>query len=347
MKCNFLKYGKLTIVRCFLGMLLVVLPGRMVAQGLDVVSSMVLSSRQEAVTYERNDINGQRCALVIMQFDDDNVYFEGDVFQSQYRNNGEWWIWMIHGANWLTIKSPKYTPLRMEFSPLVSGKTYEVRISPAIPNLLLTVTEPFHADITMTDASKFSRLDSQGQTCALVRIGMVLPEAEFSGTVHSVYRDGEWWVWLSPGSRSFTVIAQGYQSLTVQFDPVQASVTYLMTVRKTGETVTQKQQTAIQTADLGMQREYPRVISPSVKRTPWLGISLGAGSYSPTWSKEFISLVEPTGLSVQEVADMFEIPLENLFMASLLCDVAFSVKGKSSFGPFVGLLQMAGYTLIQ
>lgn len=239
-KRKILNNGLSGVVRHLGAMLFVFLPAVVAAQGLEVSKPLTLTARQEAVQYERFDYNLNLCAMVVVYLDDDNVDFQGDVRTQQYRGNGEWWVWMIQGANWLSVTIPNYTPLRMEFSPLASGKTYEVHIRPAAPKLLLTVTEPFHQDMSRTDASKYSRLDAQGRTCALVRIGLVLPEAKFTGAVHSRYLNSEWMVWLSPGTTSLGISAQGYQPLTVQFEPVQAAATYLMTVFKAGEAVAQQ-----------------------------------------------------------------------------------------------------------
>ena len=239
-KRKILNNGLSGVVRHLGAMLFVFLPAVVAAQGLEVSKPLTLTARQEAVQYERFDYNLNLCAMVVVYLDDDNVDFQGDVRTQQYRGNGEWWVWMIQGANWLSVTIPNYTPLRMEFSPLASGKTYEVHIRPAAPKLLLTVTEPFHQDMSRTDASKYSRLDAQGRTCALVRIGLVLPEAKFTGAVHSRYLNSEWMVWLSPGTTSLGISAQGYQPLTVQFEPVQAAATYLMTVFKAGKAVAQQ-----------------------------------------------------------------------------------------------------------
>ena len=239
-KRKILNNGLSGVVRHLEAMLFVFLPAVVAAQGLEVSKPLTLTARQEAVQYERFDYNLNLCAMVVVYLDDDNVDFQGDVRTQQYRGNGEWWVWMIQGANWLSVTIPNYTPLRMEFSPLASGKTYEVHIRPAAPKLLLTVTELFHQDMSRTDASKYSRLDAQGRTCALVRIGLVLPEAKFTGAVHSRYLNSEWMVWLSPGTTSLGISAQGYQPLTVQFEPVQAAATYLMTVFKAGEAVAQQ-----------------------------------------------------------------------------------------------------------
>ena len=223
--------NKPRIIFAFVALLL---PTLLSAQELKVVSKLKLTQRQEATRYERRDLNGNLCAMVVLLIDNDNLDFEGDIRTHQYRSNGEWWIWMTQDANWLTIKSIEYTPLRLEFAPLQAGRTYEVRVEPASPMQMLVVTDPLRADFTMTDAAKNSRVDASGRACALARIGLVLPEAKFVGAVHSVYRGGEWWVWLAPGTNQLTVQARGYQPLTVRFTPVESSVTYLMTLLKAG-----------------------------------------------------------------------------------------------------------------
>ena len=333
MNCNVLKNGRLIILGCLFGVLFALLPTVAAAQGLEVTAPLSLTSRQEAVQYERFDYNLNRCAVVVVYLDDDNVDFQGDVRSTQYRGNGEWWVWMIQGASWLSITIPNYTPLNLEFKPLQSGKTYEVRISPSSSKLLLTAVEPFHVDKSRTDASKYSRLDSQGRTCALVRIGLVLPEAQFSGVEHSKYLNSEWMVWLSPGSTSFSISAQGYQPLTVQFEPVQAAVTYLMTVHKAGEMVVEKSQNSTQTEWVLQRRQVqPQSASQSNKRSPWWGVSLGYGMYSAVYEKS---------------SDVDAMNKENFPMSSGICDLAFSVKGKSSFGAFVGLMCTNNYNIIQ
>lgn len=324
-KRNMLKNGLLGVARHLTAILFLLLPSIVVAQGLEVSKPLTLTTRQEAVQYERFDYNLNLCAMVVVYLDDDNVDFQGDVRTQQYRGNGEWWVWMIQGANWLSVTIPNYTPLRMEFNPLASGKTYEVHIRPAVPKLLLTVTEPFHQDMSRTDASKYSRLDAQGRTCALVRIGLVLPEAKFTGAVHSRYLNSEWMVWLSPGTTSLGISAQGYQPLTVQFESVQAAAAYLMTVSKTGEVVSHKP--SVETRDewvLSRKQKQPE--AKSTRRTPWWGISLGIGMYDP----------------VDRYGDRYG----HVILNGLNGDLAFYVKGSSSFGPFLGVSRMDNYTII-
>ena len=224
--------------RCLVLLLFALLPvGSLWAQGLEVEKPLILTSRQEAKTYERLDLNQVPCALLILHLNDDNVDFEGDIRTMQYRQGGEWWLWMIQGSNWLTVKSPKWSPLRLDFESLQSSKTYEMTLRPVM-TLKLAITEPLRADISMQDASstRWGRKDANGRTCALLRIGLVLPEAKFVGkwVVDSEYHDGEWYVWLSPDATQLTVTAEGYQALALEFDPVKASTTYVMTLLKEG-----------------------------------------------------------------------------------------------------------------
>ena len=216
--------------------------GSLRAQTLEIEKPLTLTERQEAVKYERLDFNQVPCALVILHLDNDNVDFEGDIRTSQYRN-GEWWIWMIKGSNWLTVKASQFTPLTMEFKGLQSGKTYEATVRAAVL-LRLAISEDFHFDQSRTDAAnaKYMRRDAQGRTCALVRMGLVLPEAQITGpqVEHSEYRDGEWWVWLSPDATQMTVTADGYQPLALQFDPVRAASTYMLTLLKEGQRAPQR-----------------------------------------------------------------------------------------------------------
>lgn len=213
--------------------LLVLAQGAAVAQELEVTKPLTLSTQQLAATHQRLDFNGDACAVVVVQLDFETVDFEGDINALQYRQNGEWWLWMSKGARWLSVHTGDYLPLMVEFDPLQAGVTYELEIKPANMRQMLTAPKPLQEDLTMTAAVKYSRVDAQGRTCALARIGLVLPEVRFEGdVVASQYRDGEWWVWLTPGANTLTLYAAGYDPLTVMFEPVRPAVTYVMTVLK-------------------------------------------------------------------------------------------------------------------
>ena len=188
--------------------------------------------RDEATKYRRTDFNGNACALLLLSLDNDNVWFEGDIRHEQFKN-GEWWIWIVPGANWLTVLSNDHLPLRVEFAPVTSGMTYEMAIREASELKVLIVVDSLVADYSMTDAVKNKTLDNNGNTCALLRIGLVNTEARFDGNVYkSLYLGGEWWVWLAPGSNSLTVSTPSSEPVTLHFDGVQSAITYLSTLRE-------------------------------------------------------------------------------------------------------------------
>lgn len=200
------------------------------AQNLLVSSPFTESKvRNEAVTRPRVDFNHDTCALVIVTLDFEDVDFEGDIKLIQLRDD-EWWIYLSPGANWLTVLSEKHLPLRIEFAPVRPATTYTLGLKAPVVLKNLTVVSALSEEITMLDASRFRRNDDRGRGCALLRIGLLLPEAEFVGAVASEYRRGEWWVWMPADVRMLTIRAEGYTPLTLTFEPLKSLITYVMTI---------------------------------------------------------------------------------------------------------------------
>lgn len=84
------------------------------AQELKVLEFRADISMTDATQYPKEDFNNERCGLVKLGLVLPDATFEGDIVSSEYRD-GEWWIYMSRDANWLTIKSSNYLPLRCEF----------------------------------------------------------------------------------------------------------------------------------------------------------------------------------------------------------------------------------------
>lgn len=80
-----------------------------------------------AVKYEVKDFGGDPCALLKIGLVLTDVVFEGDVVKSEY-HEGEWWVYLVDGANWLNIKTTKYPPLRCEFAPLQMKTVYLMQV---------------------------------------------------------------------------------------------------------------------------------------------------------------------------------------------------------------------------
>lgn len=113
---------------------LLVCAGVLQAQQLTVIDFRPDPGKNDAVTFPKNDFNGDRCGLVKLRLNMFEIALEGDIVSSEFRKD-EWWIYMIREANWLTIKSKnnEFVPLRCEFEDfqidgIESDKTYVMNV---------------------------------------------------------------------------------------------------------------------------------------------------------------------------------------------------------------------------
>lgn len=210
--------------------LLLMLAAAAGAQQLVVASPLVADSTQKkTVSAWVGDYNGDICALVKVRLEIDDAQFEGDIVKLE-RIGRDYWLWMSQGARWVTILSASHTPLRVDFKPLKSAVVYTLGIDVQYE---LVVADQIHADPMSTDAVKFSVSDPRShKPCALVRMGFVADSVEFEGNVvDKVFKNGEWWLWLSPGTTALVVKHPGYAPLHLSAEPLQSSTTYLATIR--------------------------------------------------------------------------------------------------------------------
>lgn len=78
----------------------------------------------DAVQNPKKDANGVNCGLIKLGLNIPDAEFEGDIISAEY-SKGEWLIYMINGANWITIKTQHYLPLRLDLNPPIeSNVTY-------------------------------------------------------------------------------------------------------------------------------------------------------------------------------------------------------------------------------
>lgn len=100
------------------------------AQSLEV-ESFTLAPTQYGGDFVK-DINGQPCALIKVQIVDKNVSFEGDVRKFEEKGQNEWWVWIWNEAEFLTIKSDSFLPLKVTFAEhdikLAGHQTYILRL---------------------------------------------------------------------------------------------------------------------------------------------------------------------------------------------------------------------------
>lgn len=86
-------------------------------------------------------------------------------------------------------------------------------------------------------ASRFEKRDINGVPCGLVKVWFPVTDARFVGNVIDYsYKNGEWWVYMTKGSKRITIKTTQYPPLIYEFkEPLLSNVTYAMTVEKVTE----------------------------------------------------------------------------------------------------------------
>ena len=75
--------------------------------------------------------------------------------------------------------------------------------------------------------------DLNGEPCALVKLGLVLPDAKFEGSIlQSEYKDGEWWLYFAAGSKYITIKSDSFPPLRYEFEALLPKMTYIILVDK-------------------------------------------------------------------------------------------------------------------
>ena len=132
----------------------------------------------------------------------------------------------------------------------------------------------FRADMTMTDAVKYPKEDANGVRCGLIRMGLVIPDAQFEGDIiSSEYKDGEWWVYMMKGANWITIMTKKYLPLRHEFDPIESNVTYVMNIERPqiaydGPTGTVKIESNIKDVDVYVDGEKMSSVAPYEYKGP-------------------------------------------------------------------------------
>lgn len=98
-------------------------------------------------------------------------------------------------------------------------------------------------------AVRFPEYDVRGEDlCGLVILYLPIPEATFPDARKSLYKDkeGEWWVYLTKGSKWITIKTIKYPPLKHDFvEPIESKVTYRMTIEIPPDPITIKNSSAM------------------------------------------------------------------------------------------------------
>lgn len=163
------------------------------AQELKLLEFRADMSMTDAVRFPKEDLNGGRCGLIRLGLVLPEATFEGDIISSEYKD-GEWWIYMINSANWLTIKSPRHVPLRCVLEPTIkSNVTY-----------IMTVVE-------ITGSGGKPKPTHQYLTFQVTPSNASL---EVNGQIWELSSDGSAMKFVSFGNYSYRILAQNYHPVS-------------------------------------------------------------------------------------------------------------------------------------
>lgn len=113
---------------------------------------------------QEKDLNGEPCALVKLSLSVENAEFEGDIVKQFANGKSEYWVYLIDGANYLTVKTDDYPVLRYDFPESVKGNS----------TYIMDVIRPGENPPTRTLTLKFD--DGEGEGFEY-KINMILCKA--------------------------------------------------------------------------------------------------------------------------------------------------------------------------
>ena len=100
--------------------------GTVRAQELKVLEFRADMSETACAANPRTDANGVNCGLILLGLTVPDATFDGDIIGKPDYRDGQWWVYMMKGSNWIEVKTAgKYLPLRYEFGTKIeSNVTY-------------------------------------------------------------------------------------------------------------------------------------------------------------------------------------------------------------------------------
>lgn len=119
-------------IRHILIFILILLPQYILGQEMYVHSFSHMPSDLSAKVTQKNDTNGELCALVKVAFVEKDADFFGSVLKPVKRISGIYWVYMPKGSYRLRVLHDSFLPLDIDFlsyseiGKLESGETYEL-----------------------------------------------------------------------------------------------------------------------------------------------------------------------------------------------------------------------------
>lgn len=141
---------------------------------------------------QRQDLNGEPCAVIKVVTDDNSMTFDGNVIGAPLRKGNALFVYMTGGSKQLRIKSSKTTPFMLNFDKfgingLVAGSIYQVTFSvePKADEEIFQLDKTFKSYqlIGLRDSIPFEKLksmadrgdvDAQAEVAACYYLGVVI-----------------------------------------------------------------------------------------------------------------------------------------------------------------------------
>lgn len=180
------------------------------------VKSMVMSANDSSVKeFERQDLNGEPCALIKVRLSSPGAIFEGNIIPPADYKEGEYWVYMTRGSQELRIKHPDYVPIHVTFADfdimrgLNSSSTY-----------ILTLQMP---EENVDDGLRYLRL----------KVTPTDSKVSVDGKLQNVDAEGVVSVKLPQGTHKYKVEAEGYFPQVGLVEMKDKSLTEMITLKPT------------------------------------------------------------------------------------------------------------------
>lgn len=225
------------------------------AQELKVKSFVQVPEDIIARTYPRNDLNDNLCAVIRVGIGLQGVKFSGNVTGEPIYEPGEYVVYMPEGSQKIKVLHADYIPLTVRFADygiqrLQSGCSY-------------------HLTILSEGASQTSLPKVQGNFFIMNITPKQAWVAINGGDPVASSRDGVFKTFLKPGSYTYCVEAEGYDSHSGSFEMAGERITMPINLRSFKAAVTIKSVTS--GASIYVNEEFKGI-------APWYG-SLNPGTY--------------------------------------------------------------------
>lgn len=116
------------------------------AQELTIKDAFREVSEKDALTNKVYDYKHDLCALIKIGLEEQSVVFYGNVIQSEYKQQGVWWVYMSEGSTRLEIKTSNSASKVIIFDALIGGVTYSISFVTRTSNKPVTSKDLFGED---------------------------------------------------------------------------------------------------------------------------------------------------------------------------------------------------------